>query len=106
MRKYFFTLIILGALLFGLSCALHAEDLPETPYDESQGMACGHSPLFLTRVLQDSVQRAQANQKSASASPLLSGAPTSRGEIRVEKVERSKQPDCVTPTIHAAPLRC
>ena len=103
MRKYFFTLVILGALLFGLSCALHAEDLPETPYDESQGVACGNSPLCLTRVLQASVQRKQTNQKSASS--LLSGSPTGRGEIRVEKIDGSKQPDCVTPTIQA-PLRC
>jgi hypothetical protein len=104
MRKYFFTLVTLGALLLGFSCALHAENFPETPYDESQGTACGHSSLFLTRVLHGSVQRAQANQKSAS--PLLSGSAISSDEIRVEKEDGSKQPDRVTSAIHPTPLRC
>jgi hypothetical protein len=104
MRKSVFTLFIHGALLFGLSFGFHAEDLPETPYDESQGVACEHAPLFLTRVLQDFVQRTQPTQKSAS--PLLLGAPTRRGEMRVVKRERSEQPNCVIPTIPAVPLRC
>jgi hypothetical protein len=104
MRKYFFTLASLGALLFGSAFALPAEDLPETLYDESQGVACEHTPLFLTQLPRDSVQRAQPTQKSAS--PLLSGSQASRGEIRLEKKELSKQSDCVTPTTHAISLRC
>jgi hypothetical protein len=97
-------LLVLGTLTFGLSLALHAEDLPETPYDESQGVAGEHAPPFLTQVLQDSVQRTQPTQKSAPL-PIL-GSPTRHGEIRFEKRERSEQPDFVTPTICAVPLRC
>ena len=104
MKKYFFTFVILGALLLGSSLALPAEDLPETLYDESQEVACEHTPLFLTQLLQDSVQRAQPTQKSAS--PVLSGSQASRGEIRLEKKQLSKQPECVTPTTHAISLRC
>jgi hypothetical protein len=104
MRKSVFTLVILGALLFDLSFALQAEDLPETPYDESQGVPCEHMPLSLTQVLQDSVQRTQPTRNSAS--PLLLGSPTGQGEFRVEKRERSEQPNFVTATTRAVPLRC
>jgi len=99
-----FTLFVHGALLFGLSFAFHAVDLPETPYDESQGAACEHTPRFVTQVLQDSIHRTQPTQKSAS--PVLLGAPTRHDEIRVVKRERSEQPNCVIPTIPAVPLRC
>ena len=97
-------LLVLGTLTFGLSLALHAEDLPETPYDESQGVAGEHAPPFLTQVLQKSVQRTQPTRKSAS--PRLLGYPTSRGEFRVENRDQSEQPDLVTHTIRAVPLRC
>jgi hypothetical protein len=97
-------LLVLGTLTFGLSLALHAEDLPETPYDESQGVAGEHTPLFPTQVIQDSVQRTQPTQKSAFA--LLLSSPTRQGEIRIEKRERPERPNFVTPTIGAVPLRC
>jgi hypothetical protein len=97
-------LFVLGTLTFGLSLALHAEDLPETPYDESQAVAGEHAPPFLTQVLQDSVQRTQPTQRSASA--LLLGSPTGHDEICVEKSERSEQPNFVTPNIGVVPLRC
>ena len=104
MKKSVFMLLVLGTLTFGLSLALHAEDLPETPYDESQAVAGEHAPPFLTQVLQDSVQRTQPIQESAS--PLLLGSPTRQSEIRFEKRESSEQPNFVTPTICAVPLRC
>jgi hypothetical protein len=104
MRKSVFTLFILGALLFDSSLALQAEDLPETPYDESQGVACEHSPPLLTQVLQDSVQRTQPTRKPAF--PLLLGSPSRRGEFRVENRDRSEQPNFVTATIRAVFLRC
>ena len=104
MRPSVFILFIHGALLFGLSFAFHAEDLPETPYDESQGVACEHTPRFLTQVLQDSIQRTQPTQKSVS--PVLLGTPTRHDEIRVVKRERLEQPNFVIPTIPTVPLRC
>lgn len=104
MRKPVFALCILGALLFDLSLALQPEDLPDTPYDESQGVACEHSPPLLTPVLPDSVRKSQQTGKSASL--LLWGFPTRRGEIRVEKRERPGQPNFDTPAIRGVPLRC
>jgi hypothetical protein len=104
MRTSVFTLSVLGPLLLGLSFAFHAEDLPETPYDESQGVACEHIPLFLTQLLHDSVQRTQSTQRSAS--PLLLSSPTSRGEFSVVKREGSELPGFLTPATRAVPLRC
>jgi hypothetical protein len=104
MRKSGLALFLLGASLLGLAFALRAQDLPETPYDESQIVACGHPPLFLTKVLQNSIQRMRPTQKSTS--PLQFGSPTRDGEIRVEQRERSKQLNFVTPTVPAVPLRC
>lgn len=104
MRKPVLALFILEALLFDLSLALQPEDLPDTPYDESQGVACEHSAPLLTQVLQDSVRKTQQTGKSASL--LLLGFPTRRGENRVEKKERPGQPNFDTPTIRSVPLRC
>jgi hypothetical protein len=102
MRKSVFALFFLGASLFGLSFSLQAEDLPETPYDESQGVPCEHTPLSLTQALQTFVQRKQPTQKSAS--PLLLGS--LRDGIRLEKREWSEQSVFVTATIRVVPLRC
>jgi hypothetical protein len=104
MRKSVLTFFALGALLFDLSLALQAEDLPETSYDESQGAACEHTPLLLTQVLQDSVQRTQSSQKLAF--PLQFGSPTRRGEIHIHKRQWSEQLNFFTSTIRAASLRC
>src|ERR1700721_3660038 len=104
MRKSGLALFLLGASLLGLAFALQAQDLPETPYDESQIVACGHPPQFLTEMLQNSIQRMRPTQKSTP--PVQCGSPTGDGEIRVEQSEQSKQPDFDTPTIPAIPLRC
>ena len=104
MRESVFALFLLGASLLGLSFALQAQDLPETSYDESQIVACGHPPSLLTQMLQDSVQRKRPTQKSAS--PLEFGSPARHGDFRVEERERWKQPQLVTSAIRAVPLRC
>lgn len=72
MRNTFFTLVLLGASLFGLSLSLHAEDLPETPYDESQQSACEHRPLSSIQVVRDSIPTTQPTQESATPSTLVS----------------------------------
>ena len=104
MRNSVFTLLILGALLFDLSLALQPEDLPETSYDESQGLECEHAPLLLTQVLQDSVQRTQSTQNSAS--PLQFGSQTRRDEIHTHNRQWLEQPNFNTPTIRSVSLRC
>jgi hypothetical protein len=104
MRKSVLTFVIVGTLFLGLAFALHAEDLPETPYDESQGMAGEHTPFFAIRVIEDSLERVQTTQKPAST--MLLDSPTARGEIHVEQRELSEPPGVITPTILAVPLRC
>lgn len=104
MRKTVFALVILAGLLFDLSLALQAEDLPETPYDESQGVACEHAPPLLTQVLQDSVQKTRPHWKAAP--PSAFGSPARPGEFRVEKRNRQEQSVFGAATIHAVPLRC
>lgn len=43
-------LVFLVALFFGLSLAVPAEDVPETPYDESEVLPCESTPVFTTAV--------------------------------------------------------
>lgn len=104
MRKSAYTLFTVGALLIGLAFAFHAEDLPETPYDESQVMASEHFPFFMIQVLQESVQRVQPAQKSAS--PMVPSPPDTGGKAPLETMNTSVQPELITPNIRAVPLRC
>ena len=104
MKKSGLALFFLVTSLLGLSLALRAQDLPETPYDESQIVACAHPPRFLTQVLQVSIQRIRPTQKSAST--VQFDFLTGDGEIRVKQKERSKKLNFVKPTIPAAQLRC
>ena len=41
-----FALVLLAAFAIGLSLALPAEDVPETPYDESESMPYESTPSF------------------------------------------------------------
>jgi hypothetical protein len=104
MGKSVFTLFIVTVLFLGLAFALHAEDLPETPYDESQGMASEHTPFFATRGLEDSRLRVHATQKSVS--PMLLGSLTAPAEIHFESRALAESPSVTIPSILAVPLRC
>jgi hypothetical protein len=46
MRKPRFALLLLLLLVSGVSLAVPAEDVPETPYDESVTLPCESTPLF------------------------------------------------------------
>jgi hypothetical protein len=104
MTKSVLAFFLLGGSLLGLSFALQAQDLPETPYDESQDLACEQLPLCVIQVLQDSFQRTESTPKSTF--PLLSGSAIGRDKTRVEKREVPEQPNFVTASIRAVPLRC
>lgn len=104
MRKSAYKLFAIGALLIGLAFAFHAEDLPETPYDESQVMASEHFPFFMIQVLQESVQRVQPTQKSVS--PMMPSSPATGEKTPLQTRNLSPQPEVVTPNIRAVPLRC
>ena len=68
MKKHILTLFLVPALVLGLSFAFPPEDLPQTPYDESQGLAFDSTPRP-ARVLHDSTRAIQPIQRSA---PVLS----------------------------------
>lgn len=46
MRPAHSILAVLAVLIFGLSFAVPANDLPETAYDESETPVCESTPLF------------------------------------------------------------
>ena len=46
MRRPCSVLILCVLLGFGVSLAVPAEDVPETPYDESETLPCEGTPLF------------------------------------------------------------
>lgn len=59
MRKAWFAVILFVLLGFGVSLAVPAEDVPETPYDESETLPFEGAPLFSIVVPQASAQRAK-----------------------------------------------
>ena len=46
MRKPRFALVLPLFVAFGVSVSVPAEDVPETPYDESEILLCEGTPLF------------------------------------------------------------
>jgi len=46
MRKPRSALVLLLLLVVGVSLSVPAEDVPETPYDESETLPCEGTPLF------------------------------------------------------------
>jgi alpha-mannosidase len=104
MRNTFFTRALLGASLFGLSLYLHAEDLPETPYDESQQLACEHNPLSSIQVVRDSIQTTQPTQESATPFTLVSLI--NHHELLVGMPEWSVVCNFAAPAVIAPLIRC
>jgi hypothetical protein len=74
MKKHTLMLFLIPALVLGLACAFPAEDLPQTPYDESQGMAFESVPLLSARALQDLIHTTQPIQPSLAILPSNSSA--------------------------------
>jgi hypothetical protein len=104
MSTYLLRLVLAPALFVGLSLAFQAEDLPETPYDESQEMACENTPVVLVQELQECVQSAEPvcfpvfGQQSCFAATGDQGEPG-------ERLARTVLNPGV-PIEAAAPLRC
>jgi hypothetical protein len=103
MTKSIVAILLLGGSLLGLSFALQAQDLPETPYDESQDLACEHVPVCPVQVIQDSLEKTESTPSPTG--PLLSAFFTSTNEIRVES-EVSDRTNFVSASIRAMHLRC
>ena len=97
------TILLLGSSLLGLSFALQAQDLPETPYDESQDLACEHVPVCAVQVIQDSLEKTASTLSPTR--PLLSVFATSPDEMRVES-RVSRRTSSVSASIRTVHLRC
>lgn len=103
MRKPRSVLIFLLLLGFGLSLAVPAEDVPETPYDESETLPYERTPLFSITVTQPSDRTAKAEPRSDSL--LRFNSSTKRGQRRREESARlHRVPNLLTILNHA--LRC
>ena len=103
MTKSVVAILLLGISLLGLSFALQAQDLPETPYDESQDLACEHLPTCVVQVIQDSLEKTESTPSSAP--PLLLSLFTSRNEICLESTPLLPT-HFVAGSIRAVHLRC
>jgi hypothetical protein len=65
MRKPRSALVFLLLLSFGVFLTVPAEDLPETPYDESAGLPYSGTPVFSIARLGLSDRRAQAESNGS-----------------------------------------
>jgi len=83
MRRPTSILVLFVLLGFGVSLAIPAEDVPETPYDESETVAFEGTPLFSIAVPKAS---ARITTAAASIGGSLLGATSStkRGQRRRE----------------------
>ena len=90
MREFLFTLLLAGALVFSLSLALPAEDVLDTPYDESEQPPYERTPLFSVELMQESARVPVALRKSSP--PFQLGSLTGCDVIPAERWERSRHP--------------
>jgi hypothetical protein len=97
--------VLLVALVLGLSSAIPAKDVPETPYDESESLPYDSTPLFSIESLQ---QAAGTNQAvvNLDPSPFNPASPTTGNKIRASLREKTVHPFSDTLTIRHHSLRC
>jgi hypothetical protein len=103
MRKPRSAFVLLLLLVFGVSLAVPAEDVPETPYDESETLPYEGTPLFSIVVPQASDRMARA--KTSCRPQLRFNSLTKRCRRRPENNARSHRVP-VSPTILNHSLRC
>jgi hypothetical protein len=96
-------LVLAVALLFGVSFALPAEDIPETPYDESETLPYEVTPLF-SIVLQEPARAPRS--VLTLVFPLHFSAPLRCGQSLVEQSERTPHPISASVTILDHSFRC
>ena len=71
MKGYFCTLLVLVVLVFGLSLAVQAEDVPQTPYDETEELPCESTPQVSVELLLESARTLQESDSSVESSPRI-----------------------------------
>lgn len=103
MRSLHCVLVLLAAMVFGGSFVLLPEDLPETPYDESETLPYDDTPV-LSSVLLD---LAKSNEFMASMNTSLGlDLEAIHGRIRVECGKAAVDPNVDSLTILDHCLRC
>ena len=103
MSKLRCILVVLAVFALSLSFAVPEEDVPETPYDESEALPYESTPLF-SIMLQESARAPQ--WVVTRAFPLQFHPTTGRDEIRSERLARTPHPICGSVTILDHSLRC
>ena len=100
MRKPRSALVLLLLLVLGVSLSVPAEDVPETPYDESETLPSEGTPLF-------SIAAPEAVAGSTVAlGPLSVNTVARRCESYWEHQARLTRPILDPPTILNCSLRC
>jgi|SRR5208283_1793218 len=87
MKKPYFALALFLLLGFGVSLVVPAEDVPETPYDESEALPYEGTPLFSLVAPQASGRIAKAERNCGS--PLRFNSSTRRYKRRYESSSKS-----------------
>jgi len=103
MRKPHCALVLFLLLAFGVFLAVPAEDVPETPYDESEALPYEGTPVF--SIVAPQALGWIAKAESNCGSPLRFNSSTRRCELRRENNARSHRvPVSLTILDHA--FRC
>ncbi len=101
MRGYVYTLLILGVLVFGLSLAVQAEDVPETPYDETEELPYESTPRVSVEMLLESARTLQESDSFVESSPRIGP-----DETQVEPAEQTAPSNSNSLTILNHCFRC
>jgi hypothetical protein len=101
MKGYFLNLLLLGVLVFGLSLAVQAEDVPETPYDESEELPYENTPRVSVEMLLEPARTLQESDSSVESSP-----PIRPDETQVEQAEQTAPSNSNSLTILNHCFRC
>jgi len=103
MSKLRFLLVVVAAFAVTLSFAVPAEDIPETPYDESEALPY-ESTLSFSVILEESAQ-AQQSVPTFVSLPRVNPTPT-RDEIPAAQSGPTPRPISSSVTILDHALRC
>jgi hypothetical protein len=103
MRVLHSLLVLLAAFALSLSFAVPANDVPESPYDESEALPYEAAPLF-SIMLQESARALQS--VLTLALPIHFDPTARRNETLAEQLARTPHPICGSVTILDHSLRC
>ena len=102
MRKSRSALVVLVALVLGLSFTTAAEDIPETPYDESDALPYEITPLF-SILHQELIGARHLTPKSMFAAPFH---PRFMRQRAISRTEPTPHPGCSSIVKLNHSLRC